>query len=47
MTKIIPRQKHYISTVFSISEKYYRGDENIIAGMGQGNKSPEDILIKY
>ena len=34
MTKIILRLKHYISTAFRISEEYYGGEDQIIAGTG-------------
>ena len=32
--KIMPNFKHYISTGFGISTRYYRGEENLLAGTG-------------
>ena len=37
-TKIMPRFKHYISTRFGISTRYYRGEENLLVGTSQGDK---------
>ena len=38
MTKTIPRWKHHMSTAFGISEEYCGGEQNVMAGTGQGNK---------
>lgn len=37
-TKLMPRFKHYISTGYGTSDTYYGGDEEVLAGTGQGNK---------
>ena len=34
ITKVIPNQQHYLSTVFGISESYYRGEQDKLAGTG-------------
>ena len=43
LTKLIPRQKHYISTAYSMSEEYYGGKECQLVGTGQGNKFSGDL----
>ena len=34
ITKVIPNQMHYLSTVFGISENYYGGESNQLVGTG-------------
>ena len=41
--KIMPRFKYYISTEYEISEQYYSGEENELAGIGQRNKFLGDM----
>jgi len=43
ITKIIPRWKHHICTAFGISESYYGGIDQEMAGTGQGNKFSGDV----
>jgi len=42
-TKIMPVFKHYINTGYGISEEYYGGAQNELAGTGQGNKFSGDM----
>jgi len=42
-TKIMPKFKRYISTGYGISEQYYGGEEDQLAGTGQGNKFSGDM----
>ena len=41
--KITPRWKHYVSTAFGVSEECYGGEENELAGTGQGNKFSGEV----
>ena len=43
ITKGIPNWNHYLSTAFGISLDYYGGEENRLAGMGQGNRFSGDV----
>ena len=38
IAKVIPNQNHYISTLFRISDTYYGGEDNHLAGTGKGNR---------
>jgi len=41
--KVIPNWKHYSCTGFGISSSYYRGENERLAGTGQGNKFSGDL----
>ena len=43
IAKVIPNWRHYVQTGFGISESYYRGENNRLAGIGQGNRFLGDI----
>jgi len=43
ISKVIPNWNHYVSTAYGISEKCYRGEDNQLAGTGQGNKFSGDV----
>ena len=43
ITKEIPNWNHYISTNFGISSIYYGGEDNRLAGTGQGNRFSGDV----
>ena len=43
ITKVIPNWQHYVSTAFGISEKYYSGENNNLAGTGQENRFSGDV----
>ena len=42
-TKIMPKLKRHISTGYEISEHYHGGEEDQLAGAGQGNKFSGDM----
>jgi len=42
-TKIMPHFKHHVQTGYGISERYYGGKEDELAGTGQGNKFSGDM----
>ena len=41
--KIMPHFKHYVQTGYGISDSYYGGKEDNLAGTGQGNKFSGDM----
>ena len=43
ITKVIPNWQHFISTNFGISSEYYGGQNNKLAGTGQGNRFSGDV----
>ena len=43
ITKVIPNSKHYLYTGFGISLSYYGGENERLAGTGQGNKFSGDL----
>ena len=43
ISKVIPNWKHYICTGFGISESYYGGENDRLAGTGQGNRFSGDV----
>ena len=43
ITKVMPNLKHYVCTGFGISSSYYGGEENNLAGTGQGNRFSGDL----
>ena len=42
-TKLIPNFRHYVSTAFGVSTNFYRGEDENLAGTGQGNKFSGDM----
>ena len=42
-TKLMPRFERYISTGYGISDDYYGGEYQQLAGTGQGNKFSGDM----
>ena len=43
ITKVIPNWRHYMCTGFGISTAYYGGEDNKLAGTGQGNRFLGDV----
>ena len=43
ISKVIPKWRHYICTGFGISDFYYGGENDPLAGTGQGNRFSGDV----